>query len=294
MLLFVYRSVTTVILLLVTVGFELVIARGAVAVVGHSGFIGLSTFAVSLLTSLAIAAGTDYGIFIIGRYQEARQAGEDKEAAFYTMYRGTAHVILGSGLTIAGATFCLSFARSPYFKTLGIPVRGGHGDRGPRRPHAGAGGPDRGRPIRCLRPQAEIERSGLAPRRYRGGSLAAAYPRRQLRRSPRRPAHTAWIQAQLRRPGVSPQVHPRQSRLRGRGSPLFPGPNEARDLDDRSQPRHAQSDGLPGLGQTRQGHLPGPGDFARAGDHPARRNHDGPHVDPVSDEHAKRRPDARP
>jgi RND superfamily putative drug exporter len=121
MLLFVYRSIITVVLLLVTVGFELTAARGAVAVIGHFGWIGLSTFAVSLLTSLAIAAGTDYGIFIIGRYQEARQAGEDRETAFYTMYRGTAHVILGSGLTIAGATFCLSFARMPYFQTLGIP-----------------------------------------------------------------------------------------------------------------------------------------------------------------------------
>ena len=121
MLLFVYRSILTVIVLLVTVGFELITARGAVALVGHSGLIGLTTFAVSLLTSLAIAAGTDYGIFIIGRYQEARQAGEDKETAFYTMYRGTAHVILGSGLTIAGATFCLSFARMTYFQTLGVP-----------------------------------------------------------------------------------------------------------------------------------------------------------------------------
>ncbi|MCV7378563.1 RND family transporter [Mycobacterium alsense] len=121
MLLFVYRSIVTVILLLVTVGFELTAARGAVALIGHLGLIGLSTFAVSLLTSLAIAAGTDYGIFIIGRYQEARQAGEDPETAFYTMYRGTAHVILGSGLTIAGATFCLSFARMPYFQTLGVP-----------------------------------------------------------------------------------------------------------------------------------------------------------------------------
>ncbi|MDM3929351.1 RND family transporter [Mycobacterium intracellulare] len=121
MLLLVYRSIATVVLLLVTVGLELTAARGAVALMGHFGLLGLSTFAVSLLTSLAIAAGTDYGIFIIGRYQEARQAGEDRETAFYTMYRGTAHVILGSGLTIAGATFCLSFARMPYFQTLGIP-----------------------------------------------------------------------------------------------------------------------------------------------------------------------------
>ncbi|WP_118915375.1 RND family transporter [Mycobacterium shigaense] len=121
MLLFVYRSLATVVLLLLTVGVELSVTRGAVALLAHSGIVGLSTFAVSLITSLAIAAGTDYGIFIVGRYQEARQAGEGREAAFYTMYRGTAHVILGSGLTIAGATFCLSFARMPYFQTLGVP-----------------------------------------------------------------------------------------------------------------------------------------------------------------------------
>ena len=57
----------------------------------------------------------------MGRYREDRHAGEDRESAFYTMYRGTAHVILGSGLTIAAATFCLAFARMPYFQTLGIP-----------------------------------------------------------------------------------------------------------------------------------------------------------------------------
>lgn len=66
MLLLVYRSIITVVLLLITVGVELTAARGVVAVLGHSGAIGLTTFAVSLLTSLAIAAGTDYGIFIIG------------------------------------------------------------------------------------------------------------------------------------------------------------------------------------------------------------------------------------
>ena len=47
----------------------------------------------------------------------------DREAAFYDMYRGTSHVILGSGLTIAGAVFCLSFTRLPYFQSLGHPGR---------------------------------------------------------------------------------------------------------------------------------------------------------------------------
>ncbi len=121
MLLLVYRSVITVVLLLIMVGIELTAARGIVAFLGYHELIGLSTFAVNLLVSLGIAAGTDYGIFFFGRYQEARQLGEDRESAFYTTYRGVAHVVLASGLTIAGATFCLSFCRMPYFQTIGVP-----------------------------------------------------------------------------------------------------------------------------------------------------------------------------
>jgi RND superfamily putative drug exporter len=121
MLLLVYRSVITVVLLLIMVGIELTAARGIVAFLGYHELIGLSTFAVNLLVSLGIAAGTDYGIFFFGRYQEARQAGEDRETAFYTTYHGVAHVVLASGLTIAGATFCLSFCRMPYFQTIGVP-----------------------------------------------------------------------------------------------------------------------------------------------------------------------------
>jgi RND superfamily putative drug exporter len=122
MLLFVYRSIVTVLLVLVMMFIELSAARGIVAALGYYDLIGLSTFAVNLLTTLAIAASTDYAIFLLGRYHEARQNGEDRETAFYTMYHGTAHVILGSGLTIAGATFCLHFTRLPYFSTLGIPL----------------------------------------------------------------------------------------------------------------------------------------------------------------------------
>jgi RND superfamily putative drug exporter len=122
MLLFVYRSIVTVLLVLVMMFLELSAARGIIAALGFYDLIGLSTFAVNLLTTLAIAASTDYAIFLLGRYHEARNNGEDRETAFYTMYHGTAHVILGSGLTIAGATFCLSFTRLPYFSTLGVPL----------------------------------------------------------------------------------------------------------------------------------------------------------------------------
>ena len=122
MLLFFYRSIITVLLVLVMLVLGLSVTRGVVAFLGYHELIGLSTFATQLLVTLAIAATTDYAIFLIGRYQEARTIGEDRETAYYTMFRGTAHVVLGSGMTIAGATFCLSFTRLPYFQTLGIPL----------------------------------------------------------------------------------------------------------------------------------------------------------------------------
>ncbi len=125
MLMLVYRSIVTVVLLLITVALELSAARGVVAFLGYHHLIGLTTFATNLLVSLGIAAGTDYAIFLIGRYHEARQAGEDPETAYYTAFRGVAHVILGSGLTIAGAMLCLHFTRMPYFQTLGIPCATG-------------------------------------------------------------------------------------------------------------------------------------------------------------------------
>jgi RND superfamily putative drug exporter len=122
MLLIIYRSLVTVLLVLTMVAVELGITRGFIAFLGYHNIIGLSTFATNLLVTLAIAASTDYAIFLIGRYQEARSVGEDRETAYYTMYHGTAHVILGSGLTIAGATFCLHFTKLPYFVSLGIPL----------------------------------------------------------------------------------------------------------------------------------------------------------------------------
>jgi putative drug exporter of the RND superfamily len=122
MLLLVYRSIVTTLIQLFMTFVALACARGIVAVLGYNNAFGLTTFAANILTMLAIAAGTDYGIFLIGRYQEARSAGEDRETAYYTTFKGVAPVVLGSGLTIAGATYCLSFARLPWFNTMGAPV----------------------------------------------------------------------------------------------------------------------------------------------------------------------------
>jgi RND superfamily putative drug exporter len=122
MLLLVYRSIVTTLVQLFMTFVALACARGVVAVLAYHNAFGLTTFAANILTMLAIAAGTDYGIFLVGRYQEALRDGEDRETAYYTTFKSVAPVVLGSGLTIAGATYCLSFARLPWFNTMGAPV----------------------------------------------------------------------------------------------------------------------------------------------------------------------------
>ncbi|MEE6175002.1 MMPL/RND family transporter [Mycobacterium sp. 050134] len=121
MLLAIYRSVVTMLVSMVIIGLELFAAQGVTAAAGYLHIIGLTPYAVSMVTMLALAAGTDYVIFLLGRYQEERSKGLDREEAFYVAYHGVSHVILGSGLTIAGATMCLSFTTLPYFNTMGLP-----------------------------------------------------------------------------------------------------------------------------------------------------------------------------
>ncbi|WP_445160943.1 MMPL/RND family transporter [Mycobacterium sp. Dal123C01] len=121
MLLIVYRSMTTALLILFMVMMELSCGRGIVSFLVFHKFIGTSVYSSNLLVSLILGAGTDYAIFLIGRYHEARHAGEDRETAYYSAVSGVSHVILGSGVAVAGATFCLKFTRLNYFSTCGVP-----------------------------------------------------------------------------------------------------------------------------------------------------------------------------
>ena len=75
-----------------------------------AGLIPTSMMTNALMGALALGAGTDYSIFFIGRYQEGRRAGLSVEAAFRAGYRGVAPVVIASGLTVAGALSCMTFA----------------------------------------------------------------------------------------------------------------------------------------------------------------------------------------
>ncbi|OBH68064.1 hypothetical protein A5684_00525 [Mycobacterium intracellulare] len=122
MLLLVYRTPSTLLVPLLGVLIEMLVAKGVVSTLGHYGYIELSSFAVNIVIALTLGAGTDYGIFLMGRYHEARQAGASREDSFYIAYKGVAPIIIGSGLTIAGACYCLTFARLNYFHTMGPAV----------------------------------------------------------------------------------------------------------------------------------------------------------------------------
>lgn len=120
-LLWVYRSPITVAMPLLVAGAGLGVGRPIVALLGEHQVIGVSIFASALLAVIVLGAGIDYGIFLLGRYQEARRAGEDPADAYYTALAGVQHIIIASGLTVAGATACMTFTRLAIFSTSGLP-----------------------------------------------------------------------------------------------------------------------------------------------------------------------------
>ncbi|MGF2952975.1 RND family transporter [Mycobacterium sp. THU-M116] len=121
MLLVAYRSFTRAIIPLFGVLITLATARGVDSLLVENHLIGISSFAMNMAVSLVLGVATDYGIFYLGRFQEARRAGQDPETAYYTSVHSVAHVVLGSGIAISGACLCLSLTTLDYFRTLGPP-----------------------------------------------------------------------------------------------------------------------------------------------------------------------------
>ncbi|OHV04599.1 RND family transporter [Mycobacterium talmoniae] len=121
MLLIAYRSVTRALIPLAGVLVTLATTRGVVSFLVGAHLIGISSFAMNMVVGLVLGVATDYGIFYLGRYHEARRKGLDREAAYYDSVANTSHVILGSGAAISGATLCLSLTKLNYFRTLGPP-----------------------------------------------------------------------------------------------------------------------------------------------------------------------------
>ncbi|OHU22760.1 hypothetical protein BKG76_13055 [Mycobacteroides franklinii] len=121
LLLLVYRSVITAAVPLLSVGITLGVARSIVSFLGDRNLIEVSIFSVALLAAMVLGAATDYGIFLIGRYHEARRAGNPHKQALLAANHSVAPVIVASALTIAAALSCLTLADIGLLRSAGIP-----------------------------------------------------------------------------------------------------------------------------------------------------------------------------
>ena len=92
LLLLVYRSPVAAAIPLISVGLALAVARAIVAALGRANVVEVSLFSVALMAAMTLGAGTDYAIFLVGRYHEARRRGVAPAQAL--AYRSVAPVII--------------------------------------------------------------------------------------------------------------------------------------------------------------------------------------------------------
>ncbi|CDO86227.1 hypothetical protein AWC29_29720 [Mycobacterium triplex] len=121
LLLLVYRSPVAAAIPLTSVGLGLAVARPVVAALGQAGAVEVSIFSVALMAAMTLGAGTDYAIFLIGRYHEGRRRSVSPAQALTDGYRAVAPVVIGSALTVSVALACLGFAKVGMFRSAGIP-----------------------------------------------------------------------------------------------------------------------------------------------------------------------------
>jgi RND superfamily putative drug exporter len=121
LLLVVYRSPIAAAIPLMSVGLALALARAVVAALGHANIVEVSLFSVALMAAMTLGAGTDYAIFLVGRYHEGRRRGVAPAQALTEAYRSIAPVVVGSALTVSVALACLVFAKVGSLRSAGIP-----------------------------------------------------------------------------------------------------------------------------------------------------------------------------
>ncbi|WP_203338377.1 MMPL family transporter [Nocardioides limicola] len=117
-LLLMYRSMVTAAIALITIGIALAVSRQVTAFFGLHVF-DVSTFTSVFLTGVVLGAGTDFSIFLIGRYHEERSAGRDPFEAVRVATRRVGAVIAASGGTTIAASLAMTLADLGIFRTSG-------------------------------------------------------------------------------------------------------------------------------------------------------------------------------
>lgn len=122
LLLLVYRSVVLAAIPLLTVGVSLGVARCVVSALGMAGAITVSNFTIALMTAMVLGVGTDYAIFIVAGYHEARREDLSVELALTRAGERISGILIASAVTIAVAFSAMMLTKIGMFRAIGPPV----------------------------------------------------------------------------------------------------------------------------------------------------------------------------
>lgn len=121
-LLVVYRSPATAMIPLLTIGIALGVARPIVSLLGMTGTLTVSNFTIALMTAMLLGAATDYAIFILSGYHEARRDHVPVTDAIAQAGQRVSGILVASMLTIAAAATAMGFTQLGMFKAAGPPI----------------------------------------------------------------------------------------------------------------------------------------------------------------------------
>ncbi len=114
----VFRGLIAAALPLLVGGFAIVITFLLLRLLDQ--FLGLSIFAVNLVTGVGLGLGIDYSLFILSRYREELSRGLDSHAAIRRTLQTTGRTVLFGSLTVAGALSCLLVFPLRFLYSMGI------------------------------------------------------------------------------------------------------------------------------------------------------------------------------
>ncbi|MCA0157066.1 MMPL family transporter [Tsukamurella sp. M9C] len=122
LLLITYRSIGAAMVPLLTIGLSLAVSRPIVSLLGEHEVIPVSNFSIAIMTAMVLGAATDYAIFAVAGYHEARRAGIPSDEAAVAASTRVGRIIVASALTIAVASGAMIFCKVGIFVTAGLPT----------------------------------------------------------------------------------------------------------------------------------------------------------------------------
>ncbi len=114
----VFRGLVAATLPLLVGGFAIVITFLLLRLIDQ--FLGLSVFAVNLVTGIGLGLGIDYSLFILSRYREELARGLDSHAAIRRTLQTAGRTVLFGSLTVAGALASMLVFPLRFLYSMGI------------------------------------------------------------------------------------------------------------------------------------------------------------------------------